>query len=123
MVASCREGTTELERTTVCARDSARFVIRCFLRDLHVVRMALAEAGAADAHEPRLRPQLLDRGDATVPHPGPESANQLENRCGKRTLERHAALDPLRDQFRQLVRVVLEVALAAALCVRHRRER
>src|SRR6185369_10703261 len=64
------------------ARGSTRFVVRGFLRDLHVVRMTLAQAGAADAHEPGPRPQLLDRGHATVPHPGPETADQLEDRGG-----------------------------------------
>src|SRR5580765_673160 len=85
-------GTSE---TSHCARDSAHLVVRGLLRDLHVVRVALPQTGAADLHEAGLRAQLLDRGDATVTHPGAQSADQLEHRRGQRALERHPALDAL----------------------------
>src|ERR1041385_1681939 len=102
---------------------AAAFVLGTFLGDLPVWRMAFAQAGPADAHEPGPCPQLLDRSHATIPHPGPQAPDQLEDGGRQRTLQGHAALDPLRDQLRELVGVVLEVALATTPGGRHRRKR
>src|SRR5258706_14601152 len=77
-------------------------VVRSFLRDADVVRVALAQARAADPDEPRQGAQLLDVAHAAVAHPGSESAYHLEHRRRQRTLERDPALDALGDQLRQL---------------------
>src|SRR5438067_9074472 len=53
---------------------SASAVIRRLLRDRHVVRMRLAQAGPGDAHELRAL-HVLDRGRAAVPHRLPQAAD------------------------------------------------
>src|SRR5690606_32526194 len=52
-------------------------VVRCLARDGHRVRVGFAQAAAGDAYELRLRPQLVDRGAAEVPHPRAQAADQL----------------------------------------------
>ena len=95
---------------------SADLVVRRFLGDRHVVRVALASPALLIAHEaasgcaaPRCR------GRRSSPFPARRPADHLEHRGRQRTLERHAALDALGHELRELVRALLEVALAAAL--------
>src|SRR5439155_19516775 len=92
----------------------AYLVVGRFLRDGHVVGVALAEARRADPHEERVRPQLLDVAGAAVAHPGAQAPDHLEHRGGERSLERDPPLDPLRDEPGELPGVVLEATLRAA---------
>src|SRR5687767_7599529 len=52
-------------------------VIGCFLRDLHVVHVRLADARAGDLDELRSQPQLVDGGAAGIAHARPHAARQL----------------------------------------------
>src|SRR5262249_26477745 len=77
-------------------------VVRGFLRDLHVVDVALAQAGGGDADELRLGAQLLDVLAAAVPHPAAKAAHQLEDVHRQRALVRNPPLDALGDQLHVL---------------------
>ena len=93
-------------------RSDGNGIVRGFLRNLDIMRMAFVEARVGDAAELRLGMQLLDVGAAGVAHAGTQTAHQLVNGVGKRSLVRHAALDAFRNK---LLRVLLEIAVAAAL--------
>src|SRR5262245_17986856 len=89
-------------------------VVRRFLGDGDVVRMALAHTGGADTHEAGVALELLDGGDTAVAHAGAQAADQLEHHVAQRALVRHAAFDALGHQLRARF-AGLEVAVAAAL--------
>src|SRR5690348_9617948 len=52
-------------------------VVRRFLRNGDVMRMALPHTGRRDLYKSRLRAQLLNGSGARVSHAGPEAANHL----------------------------------------------
>jgi len=54
-------------------------IVGSFARDHDIVHMALAQPGAADAHEARFLQQLGNRGAAAIPHAGLQSAHHLIN--------------------------------------------
>src|SRR3954451_17783467 len=60
-------------------------IVRRFLRDRHVVRMRLAEAGARDPNEARLL-QVGDRRRPAVAHRLPQPADELVDDRRKPTL-------------------------------------
>src|SRR4051812_27668846 len=95
-------------------------VVRRFLRHLHVVHVALAQAGGGDADEPRLGPQLVDAAATGVTHAAPQPAHQLEHVHRQGTLVRDAPFDALGDEL-QVLRLLLEVPVLGALP--HRAER
>src|SRR3954466_1017794 len=83
-------------------------VIRRLLGDRHVVRVALAQARAGDAHEARLL-ELPHRGRARVAHGLAQAADQLAQDVANRTLVRDAGLHALVDQVSRILDVALEV--------------
>src|SRR5262245_45625189 len=74
-------------------------VVRRFLRDRHVVNVALAEPRRGDADELRVALQLAHAPAAAVAHPRTESADELMDHRGHGTLVGHASLDPLGYQL------------------------
>src|SRR2546430_7162333 len=106
-------------------RSSARpnAVIRCFHRDLYVVRVRLAKTRAADADEARFAAEILDRRRAHVAHAKPKTANELIHERRERTARRDATLDPFGHELAELGDVLLSVAVARTLSNLHRAER
>src|SRR4051794_16315653 len=96
-------------------------VIGRLFRDRDVVRMALAQARAGDAHEPRLF-QLLDRRRAGVAHRLAQPADELADDDAHGPLVRNAALDPLGDQVARILHVTLEIAVLGVPARLHRAE-
>src|SRR5882724_11052488 len=96
-------------------------VVGCFFGDVHVVHVALAEAGGGDADEARLAPQVGQGAGPEVAHAGPQAAHELLHDEGQRAFVRHPALDSLRDELHAEfgALLVLEVAVAAALALAH----
>src|SRR6188508_1172762 len=70
-------------------------VIGRFLRDDHVVHVALLEPRAGDAHETAARVQLLDGGRPAIAHAGPDAAHELLDHRGEGSLVRDHPLDAL----------------------------
>src|SRR4051795_6378553 len=97
-------------------------VIRRFLRDRHVVRMALAQAGAGDAHEPRALHLGGGRG-ADVAHRLAQPADELVDDRRQRALVRDPALDPLGHEVARVLHIALEVAVLREPARLHRAER
>src|SRR5438874_9932956 len=77
-------------------------VIRSLDRDLHVVRVRLAQARAADAHEARFGAEILDGGRADVAHAETKTANELIQEWRERTARRDATLDPFGHELAEL---------------------
>src|SRR3546814_18162516 len=63
---------------------SAGAVVRRFLRDLHVMHVALALAGTGDLHELRPRAHVLDGGAADVAHGRAQAAGELVHHAAPR---------------------------------------
>src|SRR5438034_5580909 len=106
---------------TLSARPDA--IVRGFDGDLHVVRMRLPQAGAADAHEARLRAELLDRARADVAHAEPQAADELMHERRERPARGDATLDAFGHELAELRDVLLPVAIARSLTHLHRAER
>src|SRR5215218_1961926 len=119
-IARLKSGTTtgELHR-------SFGSVVGRFLRDRHVVDVALAGARRGYPHQARLALERRDRGRAAIPHAGPQSAHELVHHHRDGTLVLHAALDPFGHQLLAAaaleIELVLEVPIAAAAA--HRADR
>src|SRR4051794_33582608 len=106
------QSTTSTGRSSGAGSGSGRTsaaIVRRFLRDRHVVRMALAEPGAGDADEPRVLHRSRRRR-AAVAHRLAQAADELVDDRAERALVRDAALDPLRDELLRVLDVPLEVA-------------
>src|ERR1700722_106379 len=89
---------------------SGRAVIWRLLGDRHVVHVALAHAGAGDAHERWPRAHLLEVVAAVGVTPGgSQSARKLIQDRNQAALEAHAALDNFHPQFLQLGGSVLKI--------------
>src|SRR3546814_9251397 len=89
---------------------SARAIVRRFLRDLHVMHVALALAGTGDLPELRPRAHVLDGGTADVAHGRAQAAGELVHHAAERAAVRHAAFDAFRHELLG-VPYVLEVAI------------
>ena len=76
-------------------------VVRRLAGDRDVVDVALAQAGAGDAHEGAVLLHLGDRAVAGVAHRRPQAADQLVDDVADRPLVRHAALDALGHQLQR----------------------
>ena len=87
-------------------------VVRGFLRDLNVVRMAFRQPRAGNLDELAVLAQVVDVLRTAVAHAGADAANHLINGICERSLIRHTALDAFRNV---LLVVCLEVAVAGAL--------
>src|SRR5262249_44419251 len=92
--------------------DSAT-IVRGVLRDRDVVRMALAEACAGDADEPRLLERLEVRR-AAVTHRLADAADELQHDVPERSLVRHSTLDTLRDELVGVLDVAPDVTCLRA---------
>lgn len=88
-------------------------VVRCFLGDLNVMRMALQQSGIGDLHELCLFVEQLDGLAAAVTHTGADTAHQLKYRIGNTALIRYTAFDTLRNQ---LLCAFLEVSVLGTVC-------
>src|ERR1044071_2445323 len=84
-------------------------VVRRFLGDRHVVRVALLHPRRGDAQEARFRPEVLDRRRAGVAHPRAHAARQLVDERRELALVGHHALDPLRHELVRVLHVALPV--------------
>src|SRR5436853_120228 len=74
-------------------------VVRSFLGDDDVVRVALAHAGGADLQEARLGAELVERAAAAVAHAGLQAADELMDVEREAALVGNAALDAFRDEL------------------------
>ena len=81
-----------------------------FLRDHHVMRVALAQARAGDPHEAGSRLQCRSSRRRSSPSPA-QAADELVDDRRQRPLVRHAAFDALGHELLD----VLDVALAVAV--------
>ena len=86
-------------------------VIRRFLGDRNIMRVALGHAGGGDAAEPGIPPEAVDVLGPAVAHAGPEAADELINEVGQRPSVRHAALDALGHELLRLLHARLAVAV------------
>src|SRR5215217_8040235 len=82
--------------TTILIADP---VVRCFLRDHDVVRMAFAEPGGGDLDELRVVFQRVDIRGPNVAHRRSETTYELEDQVRERPLIGHPALDALWHQL------------------------
>src|SRR5215471_6980049 len=94
-------------------------VIRRFLRDLHVMNVALTRAGRCNPNQLRLPLELGNRGAAAVPHPCAQAADELVNHRRKASLVRDTPFNAFRHQLVRRppafeIELVLEVPIAAA---------
>ena len=95
------------QRKLLPTRILLRSVVRRFLRDRHVVHVALAEAGLRDLDEPRFLLQRGNVGAAAIAHAGAQPADELVNHRRHAALVGDAAFDAFRHQLllRALVRL------------------
>src|SRR5437868_12219222 len=89
-----------------------RRIIRSFLRNEDVMRMALLDRRRAHLNEPRARPQLFNRPGPAVTHAGPQSSDHLLHKRSEGSFVRHPPLDSLGHELG--VRLAgLTIAIAA----------
>src|SRR5271157_2063897 len=94
-------------------------IVGRFSRNDHIVHVAFAQAGVADAHKLCLFLKIADGCAAQIAHAGAQAANQLEYHGFKRPAVWHAPLDTLRNKLGQTV-LVGALALHNALAARFR---
>src|SRR5438876_1025078 len=97
-------------------------IVRCLLRDRHVVRVALAQTCRGDTHELRTL-HLLDRRRPAIPHRLAQPADELVQDRRNWPLVRNAPLDSLRHELVDVLDVTLEVTVARRPARAHRAER
>src|SRR5690625_679233 len=83
-------------------------VIRSLAHDMHLVDMALAEAGAGAADEWRMGAHLLDRPVGGIAQGGAETADTLVNHIAGRARVGHRPLDTFGHQLVRGVEFFLE---------------
>src|SRR3990170_2428772 len=96
-----------------------RSIVRSFLRNRHVVHVALAHAGRGNANQPRVALQRRDVLAAAIAHAGPQTTDELIDEPRDAAFVRHAALDAFRHELvgaagRVQIEFVLEIPIAAA---------
>src|SRR6476619_2145772 len=96
-------------------------IVRCLLRDRHVVRMALAKSRGSDADELRSL-HLLDRRRPAIAHRLAHPADELVQDRRDGPLVRYAPFDSRRDALLDVLDVALEVAVARRAPRAHRAE-
>src|SRR5690606_35797792 len=117
---SCGPRKRDEEREKTLSRNP---VVRRLLDHLHVMHMALAHAGAGDAHELGARAHLLHIAGARVDHRRAQAAGELMEDRHEAALVEHAAFDALWHQLLELGAAILEIAVGAAIFGGHRAER
>src|SRR5262245_5350161 len=80
-------------------------VIGSFPCDDDIMHVALTQAGAADANEPRFLLQLRNCPGAAIAHTRTQAADELVHHLRQRAAVGHATLDPFRHQLCQTVAV------------------
>src|SRR3954447_8561499 len=105
-----------------CRTSASAPIVRRLLRDRHVVRMRLPQAGRGDPNELRVV-QLLDRRRAAIPHRLPQSPDELVQDRRERSLVRNASLDSLRHELVDVLDVTLEVPVLRERARPHGAER
>src|SRR6266849_3246938 len=85
-------------------------VVGSFPGNNHVMYVAFAQAGAADADEARSVLKFRDRLGAAVAHSGAKPAHQLIDHLRQRAPIRNASFNPFRHQFVQAVAVAVSIA-------------
>ena len=85
-------------------------VIRRLARDGNIVGMALLHTRRGDADELSLL-ERLDVPRTAVTHTGANTADQLEDRFRKHSLERNTGHDTFRHQFIDIHVALLEIAV------------
>src|SRR5919204_627666 len=96
-------------RSSVRAHSS---VVRGFGRNANVVGMRFAKSCSRDAHEARLRAQLVDVRGTDVLHARTQPTDELMHERTKRSDRADLSLDALRDQLREVANLGLSVAVA-----------
>src|SRR5512135_3024541 len=84
-------------------------IVRGFLRDDHVVDVALAQTGRRDLQETRPLLEFPDVPRPNVPHPRLQPADELEYDGRQGAPVRDAPLDPLGDELALRLDVGLEI--------------
>src|SRR5262249_18508393 len=74
-------------------------VIRSFLSNDNVVRVAFLNRRAGDLDEAGFGPQLFDGPSPAVPHPRAKAADELEDEVGEWPLVGDAAFDAFGDEL------------------------
>src|SRR5260370_9062331 len=87
--------------------------MRRLLGDDHVLDVALTETSGGEAHDPGLRLEFFQVGDAAVTHSAAKPGDELLHQTAERTLMGYAAFHPFRHGLAALGRV-LEIAVAGA---------
>src|SRR5258708_20551748 len=87
-------------RPTRCALLHA--IVRRFLRDDHVVHMALAQSRRGDSNEPALLAEFFQSGRSHVAHAALQSADELVRQRAQRSFVGHAPLDAFRTRLAAL---------------------
>src|SRR5580704_2003811 len=98
-----RDAVDSVFNSAIRPRPSFRRVVRSFARDHHVVNVAFAQAGGADAHESSLLLQLTHGLTATISHARFQPAYHLVHDHRHRTAIGHAPFNSFRHQFAQPV--------------------
>src|ERR1700722_9577846 len=89
-------------------------IIRRFLGDGDVVRMAFGYAGGADADEAGISSKRFDVFCGAVSHPGAQAADELIDEIAERAAVWDTALDAFGHQLAGIPHVSLAVAILAA---------
>src|SRR5437879_4143626 len=97
-------------------------IVRCLLRDRHVMRMALAEPRGGNADELRVL-HLLDRRGAAIAHGLAHAADELMQDRGDRAFVGNAPFDSFRNELVDVFHVALEVTVTRRPARAHRAER
>src|SRR5688500_5057651 len=90
-------------------------VIRRFLRNRDVVRVALGHARGADPAEARVFAELLDVIGPAVAHARADAADELVHEIAQRPAVRHAAFDALGNELARFAHARLPVAILRTL--------
>src|SRR6266699_122487 len=98
-------------------------VVGSLFGDHHIVRVALAQAGAGDANEARLFLHLLDGGAAGIAHRLAQATDQLVHQRPQHAFIGYTRLDALGDEAALVDHVTLEVAVLAVAALLHSRNR
>ena len=88
-------------------------IVRSFLGDLNIMRVALQQTGVGDLYELCLFVEQLNGLAAAVTHTGANTAYQLEHGIGNTALVRHTTFYALRHQ---LLGTLLEVSVLGTIC-------
>src|SRR5437868_5598590 len=85
--------------TALCSVGRRLAVVRRFARNVNVMWMSLLDGSRTDRDEPGTCPQFVDSLGPTIPHTGPQAADQLEDKRRERSLKGNPAFDSFRHQL------------------------